>query len=85
MHLTAVAAMLSQMSNTRGLKRKPSIADQVLNKLLIGVLAATISLPVTVVLDQLFWKSQRMKNTHRQHGQQSSKEVQMIARAALSV
>jgi hypothetical protein len=78
----SVSSLLSQGSASSG-GRKRSDAEEMGFRVLIGVLAASFSLPATVVLDQLFWKSQRMTNSRKPTDDKIPSEVQLIARAAL--
>jgi hypothetical protein len=75
----AVSALLSQSGG--GVKQMDE-GQKFLFRLQIGMIAAAVALPVTVFLDQLFWKAQRLKNKHQKFEEEST-EVQVIARAAM--
>ena len=77
----SVSSLLSQSSASNGIRTRSDLED-VSFRVLIGLIAALVSLPATVALDQLFWKSQRITNQRKMHDSQST-EVQLIARAAL--
>ena len=76
-----VSSMLSQTSAASG-NRQNTVWQDVLLRVIIGLISASISLPASVVLDQLFWKQQRMTNKRQMHDEDTT-EVQLIARAAL--
>ena len=76
-----VSSMLSQTSAQSGV-RQNTVAENILLRVLIGMISASFSLPASVALDQMFWKQQRMTNKKQMHDKDTS-EVQLIARAAL--
>ena len=77
-----VSSMLSQLTGTGGSVKQSTAVEQVVTKIMIGLVSAAFSLPASVVLDQLFWKQQRMTNKKQKHDADTT-EVQLIARAAI--
>ena len=76
-----VSSMMSQASRSSGIRQNTAFEEAVM-RLIMGTVTASIALPATVVMDQIFWKQQRMKNAKQMHDKDTS-EVQLIARAAM--
>ena len=76
-----ISSMLSQTSGQSGV-RQNTVMQNILLKVIIGMISASIALPASVMLDQMFWKQQRMTNKKQKHDADTT-EVQLIARAAM--